>query len=347
MLKLQKIIEKIKNIKSEGIIGIDFGTYTIKAVEIKKVGTDPVITGFVQGKVYENSLINGIIQDKNLVTKVFMNVMENLSSSFNKLHLALPYELVIFDSFKIEEIDEDKIKEKINEEIPYKIEDVYYSYYAVPGEEGFQIYYVVTKKDTIIQYIEFFESCNFTLVNIDVDFINVHNILDYIYGEKTRLIIDWGYNKIKLLFCDKKAPVYGRELFHLGLKRLRDFITKEFHLTPDIGEKLMLNPPSGEQGEIIKQIYKEYITEILEAISHSLNLVLNKFNFSTDVIFLIGGGARIPGIEKILSKYLDIEVFKPDLTKKLQFSSDFDAEYIDVLATQGIVAMSVALKNFI
>jgi len=345
--KIQSLISKTKGIK-KGILAFDLGSYSIKIAEIQIIKDIPVLTGFVQGKTYKNVIINGIINNFHYLVTNVKNILENLGS-FQKLgNISLPYNLVIFDSFKTSQLpDEEEIRSKINEEIPYKIEDIYYSYYIVPKENFYQIFYLVAKKDIIEQYRALLKELDYQINNIDADFINLHNLIEFLYGKKSKVIIDWGYSKIKVLFCDTEFPIYSRELSNLGLKNLEKNIIKELRIDPDTAESLMVNPDRGGQYSDLKKIYINYIKETLDEIDYTIKFVTDKFKISIETIFLVGGGARIPNICEIVKNILKIETEVLKIENKIKISDDIDPKYMKIINTQGAIAIAGGLRDFL
>ena len=333
--------------RKKGILAFDLGIHSIKIAEVQIIKDEPVLTNFIQGRTYKNVIINGIINDFQYLVSNLKNILDIFNTNITTVNISLPYDLVIFDSFNSQHIpNEDEIKNKINEEIPYKIEDVYYSYYIIPKKDFYQIFYLVAKKEIIEQYEALINNLDYRANNIDADFINLHNLTEILYGEKSKVIVDWGSSKIKLLFCEKEFPVYNRELFNLGIKNLKKKIIKELKVDEDTAETLIVNPEKNNYPQL-KDIYKNYIKEILEELDATIKFVSGKFNLSIENIFLVGGGARIPNICSIFSEYLKINTRLIELEKHIKFSNNFDPEYIKVVNTQGAIAAATALRDFI
>ncbi|PMP93297.1 MAG: hypothetical protein C0169_07925 [Thermodesulfobacterium geofontis] len=344
--KFQSVIDKSK-IGKKGVLAFDLGSYSIKIAEIQLIKDEPVLTNFIQGRTYKNIIINGIINDFQYLVSNIKNILDVFRSNTKIANVSLPYALVIFDSFKSPHIpSEEEIKKKINDEIPYKIEDVYYSYYIIPQKDFYQIFYLVAKKEIIEQYESLIKTLDYQANNIDADFINLHNIIEAIYGEKSKLIVDWGDSKIKLFFCEKEFPIYSRELFNLGFKNLRKDIIKKLKVDSDTAEVLVVNPEKNNYPEV-RELYKNYIKEILDELETIIKFVTGKFNFSIENIFLVGGGARISNICDIFNEYLKINTQLIDLKKLIKFSDNFDPNYINIVNTQGAIAVATAMRDFI
>ncbi len=336
-------------IKKEKFLAVDFGSYSLKLAEFQILNDEPVLTGFVQARTYENVLINGIINDEKLLKTNFQNLISNISSPSKKIYLALPYELVIIGSFTThaEMLEKKKIKEMIDEEIPYKIDDVYYSYYILPVREEYEVYYLVAKKNVIDKYIKFFDSLHYKVINIDVDFVSLHNLAEHLYGDGPRLIIDWGFSKIKLFFSNKSTPVYARELFLLGLKTFKDKLKDKLHISSEEAEKIMVDPLSTDRRDKVKEIFREYLEEVFTEFEYGFDIASRKYNLEISDIFLVGGGARICGIKELIAQRFNKEVKFFDISKKVKIAENISPEYLQVINTQGAITIGIGIKEFI
>jgi len=350
---INKLFSKFKSIidisgsEKKGILAFDLGSYSIKIAEVQIIKNELILTNFIRGRTYKNVIINGIINDFQYLLSNIKNILDVFKNNTKIVNLSLPYDLVIFDSFKSPHIpSEEEIKNKISDEIPYKIEDVYYSYYIIPQKDFYQIFYLVAKKEIVNQYENLIKALEYQANNIDASFINLHNLIETIYGEKAKVIVDWGDSKIGLLFCGKGAPVYSRELFNLGIKNLRKDIIKNLKVDMDTAEALIVNPERNNYPEV-KKIYKNYIKEVLEELETTIKFVTGKFNLTIENIFLVGGGANIPNISEIFSEFLKINTQIIDLKKLVKFSDNFDPDYTKIVNTQGAIAVATAVRDFI
>lgn len=347
-----RILTLIKNSllqsKREAVLGFDLGSHTIKCAELTKNRDKIILNGFTRVKTFENTIINQIINDSHLLRSNLKNLILNFKPKSNSAILSIPYEITIYGNFTIrnpEAIRE--IEKQINDEIPYNIDDVYYSYFILPEKDGYVVHYLVSKKENIDILIDVFTSLDLTIENIDADFINLHNFFELLYGPENRLIIDWGYEKVKLHFSTKDTPVYTRELFNLGTKNIKTKLQKELKVTPDLVEKFFLNPPNDDNREKIRKIVKEYIIKLADEIRFGIDIARSKYNLNPEKFYLIGGGARIPNINNILSKLTNVKIELVDIRKKLEISENIDPLYVDIINKQGIIAIASAVRKYL
>jgi len=348
MKAIQKFLESLKKKESNSIIGLDLGTYSLKMVEIELKGNKPILRGFAQARTFETAIVNYLINDESLLTTNLKNLISNFKPLSNRVFLSLPFELTIYGKISISNPDALKeIEKQINDEIPYKIEDVYYSYYIIPDKVGFSVHYLVSKKENINKIDNILKKVNLSLENVDADFVNIHNFLEFLYGPENKAVIDLGREKAKIHFSNKDIPLYTRELSNLGIKQIKQKIVKDLKVTTDMAERFLHNPPNDSRKEKIKGIYKEFIKNLVDEINFSIEIVKSKYNFMPDVIYLIGGGARIPEINKILGSLLNLEVREIDIRDKITISEYIDPKYLKTICTQGALALAAGMKEFI
>jgi type IV pilus assembly protein PilM len=347
-LKNLKSLLTFKKPQKDAYIGVDIGTYSIKIAEVVLNKNDIILTNFIQGKTYPNVIVNGIINDFQYLSTNLKNIFEVFQPISNQVNLSLSYDVLIYDSFQSQYIpSEEEIRNKLNEDIPYNLDDVYYSYFIFPMQNSYKILYLVIKKDIAQQFENLLKGLNFSVKNMDADFINIHNLVEFLEGEeKAKLIVDWGESKIRLLFSNKDIPLYNRELFNLGLKNLKKEMRK---LVPDkdMVEMVMVNPSNFEKFQEVKEIYKNYINEIIKEIQYTIEFVQGKFNLILETVYLVGGGARILDIEKIFTSKLKLETKKINLQDRIEIDSNVDPTYLKIINTQGANAVAAALREFI
>lgn len=346
MVSKLKELFKISKPKNR-FLGIDIGTYSIKIAEVELVKDKIVLVNFIQGRTYENVIMNGIINDLQYLTTNLKNILDVFKSTTLHVNLSLSYDVVIYDQFQTQYIPtEEEIKSKINEELPYNIEDIFYTYFIFPVKDVYRILYLAAKKEIINQYEKLFENLRLSINNIDADFVNLHNLIEFIEGERNKLIVDWGESKIRLLFSSRDFPVYNRELFKLGLKSLKKEI-KKIVKDEEKAEDILVNPNKSKDPSKIKNVFVDYVREVVKEIETSVRYIEERFNLKIETIYLVGGGARIPEIEKILEEYLKIKTKKLNLQDKIGIDLNVDPGYLKVINTQGAQAVAAAIREFI
>lgn len=114
-----------------------------------------------------------------------------------------------------------------------------------------------------------------------------------------------------------------------------------------MAENLIVNPKKGTYYNQLKDIYINYVKEALNEIDYTIKFVMDKFKIPIEIIFLVGGGARIPKICDIAKDILKIETAIFTIQNKIKVSNNIDPEYLKVINTQGAIAIAAGLRDFI
>jgi len=340
--------ERLKGQKS--FLGLDIGTYSLKLAEATLKGSQIVITGFGQIRLPKEVVVDGLVQKDEIFLKHTQTLLENLRPKSRNLNFSLYAYNALFERTPIslsEGSDLSSIvKEEIESFIPFGINDVYYDYYPLIKEDKYEIIFAVCKKEYVDKFLELFSKIGLNLNVIDVDVFSISNLLEYLYNPLSRMIIDIGASKTLVVFMDKYGPLFSREISY-GLSNVTTNISRELDVSFEEAENLKLKIPDDDRGYVIKEIYTEFFRSLLEELQNSLDIFKAKYYSHPEEIFLIGGGAFVPGISEFIQKNLKLPVKDLDLSSKIAFSKDFDKNYISELNKVGVLAISQAIREFI
>ncbi len=310
--------------KDSSILGIDIGAYAVKAVEaaFQKEKNILQVNKFALEPLEEGIIRFSIIQEKSIIGKI-QKLVNKLGTKSNKVSLSLPAEVSLWGTLALnleEEITKENFLNFIENDIPFKIDQIVYSYQIIstPGESSaFKFFYVAALKKLVEEIISIFNNLGFEVVNIEPSFTSLNNFLQYLVGEKKRLVIDWGYEKMTFYFFDENFLIYCRTFYNFGLKNFYKKVQRELQVLPDLMVNLfediekMKGEGLKEKFSEISQVFEE---EILLEIDRTKEYVETKYSFIPEETFFIGGGVRFFPIFPRLKS----------LTENSNFSQFFD-----------------------
>jgi len=347
MLNLREKFLSFLTGKTVGFLGVDLGSYSIKIAEVAEHRGKIELKSFGQARTFENTIIKHEILDKNLLATNVKNLINNLKPNTINTIYSLPASLTFYDNFTLTEIpDNETLIQRIADECPYNFDEISYSYYILPVENKFIVFYLYVKKEALNKFVDLFSLLNLNLINIDSDFIVIHDFLEYLYGAHAKLIIDLGYYDIRLFITNKEVPLSTYHLSNLGMRRLEQEISNAFKVDKNQALKIIHNPKPSEI-QIVKSIFVKYLEKLSEEILVKLEAVKTKFGIIPEVFYLIGGGARIPNITQILAQALEIPYQKVEIEQKVTISDNIHPDYLNVINTQGLLALSTAVKELL
>ncbi len=335
----------------KGFLGLDIGSYALKMAEAHQKGASLVVTSFGQVRLPPDTVVEGTIKDPEKFWEAFNRLWQNLKPRSKQLNLGLYAYTTFYDRIPLGFVEAEDFEQAVLSEIesfvPFDIEDIYIDYVPILKEENkYEIVFATAKKEQVDALLELFSASPFKINAIDVDVFAVANLFEYLYGPRARMIIDIGFSKTLVIFTDKFGPLFSRE-FNYGLGYVTRNIAQELDIPLEEAERLQFSPPEDERGYAIREIYTEFLRNLVEEIENSHNIFKGKYYFAPDEGFVIGGGSNIPGIKEFLKEQLKMDIQEPELNTKIRFAKNFDPEYQRLVGLTGFTAVAQAIREFI
>ena len=341
-------LSKIRSRKS--FLGLDIGSYSLKLAEATLKGSQVIITGFSQIRLPKGVVADGLVKNDEIFLKNLNILLENLKTRSRNLNIGLYAYTALYDRIPIslrEGIDLSvAVREEIESLIPFDINEVYYDYFPLIKDDKYEIIFAVSKREYIDKILNIFSKINLNVNSIDIDVFSISNLLEYLYGPSSRMVIDIGNSKTLIIFIDKDGPLFSREI-SLGLSSIAEHISRKLELSFEEAERIKIEVPSDNRKDVIIKIYKEFFSSLVKELENSLSIFKAKYYYNPEEIFVIGGGALIPGIHEFLQDSLKAPIRDLNISNKIKFCDDFDRDYILELNKIGVFAVSQAVKEFL
>ncbi|MCP2519726.1 type IV pilus assembly protein PilM [Candidatus Aminicenantes bacterium AC-708-M15] len=352
----------IKIKKSKQLVGLDIGSHSIKAVELKpKRGN----RGFELSKIgYETlpheSIVEGVIMDSTVVIDTIHRLFERNNIKNNNVALSLSGSGVIIKKISLPYLTPEELEESIlweaKQHIAFPLDEVTIDYVIletpkVEEERKMDVLLVAVKKDKINSYRSVITQAGKNLEVIEVDAFALLNSLEINYDDYRNwriALINIGSDLTTINVVEKGIPIFVRE-FAMGGNYLTQNIQKEFNLNYEEAEQL-------KRGMTVKEISYSDAKAVIDANLRDLKDEIDKtFAFldsqkitkgKIEKIFLSGGTAKLTGIVDYFRDgfKVDVEVLNPfrnidyDLKK-------FDPFYTVEMAPLFGIALGSALRR--
>jgi len=337
--------------KKKSFLGLDVGSYSLKIAEAYQQGSSIVINSFSQIRLPPNTVSDGVIRDKEKFLEALRTLLDNLKPRTRMLNTGLYAYTTFYDRIPLSFVEGEDFQQAVLSEIesfvPFDMNDIYVDYVPLLKEKDkYEIVFATAKKESVDNFLDIFSEIGLEVNAIDVDVFAISNLFEFIYGPNARLIIDIGFSKTLTIFTDKIGPLFSREITY-GFSYIMRSIAQELGVSVADAEKMQFSFPGNEKGYAIMEIYTEFLRNLIEEIKNSFNIFKSKYYISPEEVFIIGGGANIPGISEVIEKKLDVKIKDVVLNSKLVFSEDFDNNYIHVVNKIGLMAVAQAVREFI
>jgi type IV pilus assembly protein PilM len=346
--------------KSKAVVGLDIGSSTVKAVELKPAGKGWKVVAFGIQPVPPDSIVDGAIIDGAAVADAIRRVFENKQFKTKEVAASLSGNAVIVKKINLPVMTEAELAESIYWEaeqyIPFDIQDVNIDYQILDagtgGESGgtMDVLLVAAKKEKIADYTGVISQAGRTPIIVDVDAFALQNAFEVNYGldkDQVVVLLNAGASAMNINIVTGDQSVFTRDI-SMGGNSYTEAVQKELNLPFESAEQL-------KRGQPVEGVTAEEVTPVLHAMTENVLLEIQKtFDFykasassdRIDRIVLSGGASRVDGFEAALAERFNTPVEKFDPFKKIAF----EPQKLGIDDPEGIgpaaaVAVGLALRR--
>jgi type IV pilus assembly protein PilM len=322
---------------AQKILGIDVGTYSVKAVRLKSKlsGSYEFLDSF-----YEPVELNGEDRDKSVLDAI-MRIIDANDLADDLIVTAVPGDKVTSRFLKLPFADRRKLDQVISFEVenhvPFSAYEIVADYQLLSKDkEGADVFAQVAKKSDVASILGLFSGAGLGVKYLDSEVMTLFSAI--MSGEEARektAIIDIGHKKTLFTVVKDKKVAYSRSI-DFGGAVINDMISGALnvsHKEADDMKRSLSVPP--EVDEIIKSALKEF--------SDTLKRDIVSFEMAYDdelsEILLTGGMSNLSGIDEYLEELLQVRL------KKLSLNDLVPKGSRKISDSSSIIAYGIALRS--
>ncbi len=344
--------------KKNHLVGLDIGSRTIKAAEIRGLKKDAGLTlkRFGTIDIPRGAIEEGSIKKPEEIVDAIKLLFKTYGIREHNVAVSIGGYSVIVKKITHKSMTEEQLNKTINfdaeQYIPFDINDVNLDFQILGNIENtdcMNVLLVAAKKEMVDGYISLLEMANLNPCIIDVDAFALQNIFEINYESKNEnvALIDIGAIKTSLNILKGKDSVFIRDV-SLGCDQINQKIVNLVDCTNDEAEQIKFSENTDrisaeDLTEIVTTVVTDWCTEIQRAV---------EFFYSTypddpiKTIFLSGGGGNIKKFRQLLAtettaKVMTINPFKAFYLDK----NSFDSSYIKQIGPQAAICMGLATRR--
>ncbi len=345
-------------------IGLDIGSYSVKACQLKEKGGKYSVVNFGVLDISEE-LTEAMdpAQRSLLVLNAVKRVLSDNNIKGASLSLSVSGEQVIVRYIKLPYMTKEELKSTIRidgeQYVPFNINECVLDFSILgeimeEGQRKIEVLLVAIKEEVVNQYISLVKSLGFDIGVIDVDCFALQNAYEAVYGvkeEEVVALLNIGAKYSNINIVEGGVTVYSRDIPYAGALLTKD-IARELACTFPEAEKI-----KRETGGIIIESEETKLTRIpskddkkirvygamVPTINKLITEVRRAFDFyessakkkSIAKIVLSGGSAKLRNLDKFISERMKLPVELFDAFKDLERE---DAEIELKLKESGLYA---------
>src|SRR3982075_2954143 len=257
---------------SKTIVGLDVGSSSIKAVELRKTRAGIEVAHLGLEPLASDILFDSMIVDSGTVSSAISKLFTDNAIKAKAVATAVSGHSVIVKKISLPSMSDQELAETIEKEaaqhIPFDLADVNLDYQILSEEAGsprMDVLLVAVKKDKILNYTNVLSMAGRSTTIVDIDALALQNCYEYNYqpapGQVVALL-NLGASVMNINIVKGTTPLFPRDV-SVGGHQYTDSLQKELDLSFDEAESLKLGNKVGTVSEDAKAPILQQVTEII------------------------------------------------------------------------------------
>ena len=331
--------------RSKTIVGLDIGSYGVRAAEISRSGDSLALTGFGRAK----------IESPDAMEDTILQVLDGAGIRTRRCVTAVSGRSVIVRYVPMMPLPEAELKQAIRYEadkyIPFEVDEVILDCQkiedAMPGEQ-MRVVLVAVKRTVIEEHVAMLDRLGLVPGIVDVDVFALGNAFEVrnrrmgVTDEEIRGLVDIGASKTNINIMRGNTSYFTREIYIAG-NDLTEAVAKRFGEDPADVERMKEDP--GGALETMQDAIISVLEDIGSEIRLSFDYYENQFDQEVKEVYLSGGSVLFPGMDRMLSNIFNLETRLWDPMEAVDVTSPkFDASRLEGMNSDMAMAVGLAMR---
>lgn len=339
-------------------LGIDFGTSSIKIVELELNKQRVQLANYGWVKIDFNG-DDGEIDYNNKVKIYLQALVEKMNPKSKAVYASMPsfsglVTLIEFPNMKRSELDQ-AIQFEAHKYIPTSLDEVSISWdvvtkqndkelknTSISSSDKIQVLLVAAPREKVMKYEDFIRSTKLKIKAIELETFSLARSL---VGDDmgTFIVIDIGFRACSIVLVEKGVVKVNRNI-DAGGNEITDSIAENMNISKKRAEELK------KQGkDFINSRESSIILPTLDLITSETMRIINAYRNKNkenkiDGVILSGGTAKLKGIDEYFSKSLEISTVIGNPWKKIVYAEELKP-VIEKIGSSFSVALGLALRG--
>lgn len=335
-------------------VGIDFGNYSVKAVELQNIRSNPSLVAF-GGQAIPGGVLNNDEKGHQKKLATALKTLYRTSGIKNKkIVLAIPESAVFTRYIDLPGLKENELETavffKAKQYIPIPIEEVQMSYVVLgfdASRNTYNILLVAAPKKTIDLYLNIVSQVGLETLAIETESIAIGRSMYRATNLKQMVILDFGSMTTDMSIMYEGQMIFSQSIA-IGSDSMTQALINQFGFEYAQAEQYKRN--YGATYNILENKIYNALRPILDAMLTEVQRGVEFYKTTTlrhspQDFLLNGEGAMLPGLPEIVKSFFNVNVHIADpwinirIPKKLQ-------PIVEKNKPNFSVALGLALKEF-
>jgi type IV pilus assembly protein PilM len=339
-------------------IGLDIGSSSVKAVQLKRSKKGLELLAFGMEPLMPQTIVDGTIMDQTAVVDAIRTLWKRLGLKQKDVAVAIAGHSVIIKKISVPFMSSAELAEQVPYEaehhIPFDKDDVELDYEVVVPQNAAgqtELILVAAKKEVIQDYASVVRDAGLSPAVVDVAAFATQNAYEVNYdmgpGE-TIVLVNVGAAISNINIIRENVSLFTRDVT-IGGNAFTEEIQKQLSVSQDEAEAYKVGGSYDEHG-VVPQEVERIIEGVADVMSGEFQRSLDFFLATaadTDVskICLAGGSAKVSALHRAIERRSRLTVEVADAWRRIAVDPKLDSAYLGAHSPEALVAVGLALRH--
>jgi len=326
---------------SKGLLGVDIGSYSVKAVRMETSKDGHKLLGFGIEKVVDRNYIDALSKS---LARAGATPDQSAAIAVSGQGVVSRYiELPLMNRNDLES----SMRFEIEKYVPFALAEVATDYAIVQelkDKAKMSVLIVAAKNDLVQKKADLVRQVNLNLRAIDLDCLALANFYTEVCStKKTGCVglVNLGRTISNMNILVDGYPYLSRDIF-VGSDDLTKKMSETLEMEPAEAEALKKDPKARQKE--LYAVWDPVLNNLAAEIRVSLDYFEARMNKTVEQVVLTGGGSRLAGLKEYLHQLLGVEVQPVDYIDRVLCDESVDRRVLKVESDLLPIALGLALR---
>lgn len=339
-------------------IGLDIGSSSVKAVQLRKKGGGWALQAFGMQPLVAQTIVDGTIMDQGAVADAIRQLWSRLKLKQKDVAIAIAGHSVIIKKISVPQMTPDALAANIRSEaehhIPFGKDDVEIDYHVTNAASAggqTELLLVAAKKEVVADYVQCVRDAGLSPQVVDVAAFASQNGFEANYPldpRETVVLINIGAAISNINIVRSGVSLFTRDVT-IGGNAFTEEIQKQLGIAADEAEAYKVGGSQTEDGVVPQEVLRvmDGVSEVMAGeFQRSLDFFLaTTADANVTRIVLAGGSSKISSLHKAIERRSRLPLEVADAWKRVEIDSSLDRTYLNAHSPEALIGVGLAMRG--
>ena len=339
-------------------IGLDIGSSSVKAVQLRKKGSGWALQAFGMQPLVAQTIVDGTIMDQSAVADAIRQLWARLKLKQKEVAIAIAGHSVIIKKISVPQMSPDALAANIRTEaehhIPFGKDDVEIDYHVTNAASAggqTELLLVAAKKEVVADYIQCVRDAGLSPQVVDVAAFASQNGFEANYPldpRETVVLINIGAAISNINIVRSGVSLFTRDVT-IGGNAFTEEIQKQLGIAADEAEAYKVGGSQTEDGVVPQEVLRvmDGVSEVMAGeFQRSLDFFLaTTADANVTRIVLAGGSSKVSSLHRAIERRSRLPLEVADAWKRVEIDASLDRTYLNAHSPEALIGVGLAMRG--